>query len=240
MTQPIIAVLPLYDREKKSLWMHPGYFEGVRRAGGLPLMLPLEMTEAEIDRVLPLCGGVLLTGGQDVDPALYGEAASPLCGEISAQRDTLEAAVLSAALKADLPVLGICRGLQFMNVRMGGTLYQDLPTQRPESPVLHRMTPPYDRAVHRVFLQGDTPLGRLLGAAELGVNSLHHQAVRTLAPALRAMALSEDGLVEAVYRPDKRFFWAVQWHPELSYSTDADSRAIFRAFIEAAQSRSNN
>lgn len=235
MTEPLIAVLPLYDSGKKSLWMHPGYFEGIQAAGGLPLMLPLELRAEETDRVLALCGGVLLTGGQDVDPALYGEAAGPFCGEICRARDTLESAVLEAALRADLPVLGICRGLQFMNVRMGGTLYQDLPSQRPESPVRHRMEPPYDRAAHRVAAEADTPLGALLGAAELEVNSYHHQAVRTLAPPLRAMALSEDGLVEAAYRPDKRFVWAVQWHPELNHLTDEASRKIFAAFIEAAR-----
>ena len=145
----------------------------------------------------------------------------------------MEPKLLRRALDADKPVFGICRGIQLLNACLGGTLYQDLPTER-ESAVDHHMTPPYDRAVHEVTILADTPLAALLGTMRLGVNSYHHQAVKTLAPVLRPMALADDGLVEAAYLPGKRFCMAVQWHPEFSYKTDADSRALLAAFVRAA------
>ena len=137
------------------------------------------------------------------------------------------------ALDADKPVFGICRGIQLLNICLGGTLYQDLPTEH-GSAVDHHMTPPYDRAVHEVTILADTPLAALLGKMRLGVNSYHHQAVKALAPVLRPMALADDGLIEAAYLPGKRFCMAVQWHPEFSYKTDADSRALLAAFVRAA------
>ena len=230
MKQPIVGVMPLWDEERDSLWMLPGYLEGVSQAGGLPVIFPFTADEAELDRLLALCGGVLLTGGHDVSTTLYGEA--PLEGLVSTcpKRDAMEAAVLRKAMAADLPVLGICRGIQFLNAALGGTLYQDLPTQHP-SPVTHRQDPPYDRPVHEIRL--GPPLQGCLHAEVIEVNSYHHQAVKTLAPGLEAMAVAPDGIVEALYAPDARFLWAVQWHPEFSFRTDAHSRAIFRAFVEA-------
>ena len=130
-------------------------------------------------------------------------------------------------------MLGICRGIQFFNACLGGTLYQDLPTEYP-SEVAHVMRPPYDQAVHSIALLPGSPLSALLGRTELGVNSYHHQAIKALPPGLGEMARSEDGLVEAVYLPDKSFVWAVQWHPEFSFRTDENSRKIFSAFVAAA------
>ena len=144
----------------------------------------------------------------------------------------MEGIVLKMALERDKPVLGICRGIQFINAFLGGTLYQDLPTQHP-SQTNHRQPAPYDRPVHDVTVAGKSPLHDCLACDRLAVNSCHHQAVRTLAPALQAMAFSPDGLVEAAYMPGKRFVWAVQWHPEFSFRTDAASRKIFRAFTES-------
>ena len=135
-------------------------------------------------------------------------------------------------LAADKPVLGICRGIQFLNVHLGGTLYQDLPAEHP-SAANHHQTPPYDAPVHSVTLTAGSPLWALLGKDTLAVNSLHHQAIKTLAPGLAAMAVSEDGLTEAVCLPDKRFVWAVQWHPEFSFRVNEDSRKIFKAFVGA-------
>ena len=229
--EPIIGVTPLYDQERKSLWMLPGYFDGVRNAGGIPVMLPLNIGESEAIQLYSLCDGLLFTGGQDIDPALYGEAPSPRCGPVCPARDALEKLLFHRAYEDDLPALGICRGIQLFNVMLGGTLYQDLPTQRPGG-VSHAMKAPYDRPCHTVTVDQSSSLGLLLGKPLLGVNSYHHQAVRTLAPGLSAMAWSADGLVEAVRSPDRRFLWAVQWHPEFSHATDPDSAQIFRAFVD--------
>lgn len=232
MNRPIIGVLPLVDKQRESLWMLPGYFGGIEQAGGLPVMLPLTAGAENLEQIADTFGGFLFTGGQDVSPAVYGADASPLCGECSAERDAMELALLRLVLERGKPVLGICRGIQFINAALGGTLYQHLPAEFP-SCTEHHQAPPYDKPIHTIKLTPGAPLERLLGCGTLAVNSYHHQAVKALAPPLRPMAISEDGLIEAVYLPDKPFVWAVQWHPEFSYKTDEASRRIFSAFIKA-------
>ena len=233
MKKPLIGVVPLYDFAKESLWMLPGYMAGIEDAGGIPVMLPLTADGGILQALVGTLDGFLFTGGQDVSPALYGAAVSPACGETCPARDAMEPKLLAAALDADKPVFGICRGIQLLNACLGGTLYQDLPTEH-GCAVDHRMTPPYDRAVHEVTVLADTPLAALLGKTRLGVNSYHHQAVKALAPCLCPMAVADDGIVEAAYLPGKRFCMAVQWHPEFSYKTDAQSRALLAAFVRAA------
>lgn len=230
MRKPVIGVIPLYDKDRDSYWMLPAYFKGLKTAGALPVMLPLENLE-DCEQMTELCDGLLFTGGQDVDPALYGEEKIEACGEPCPARDHLDAALLRTALEKDLPVLGICRGLQLINACLGGTLWQDLPSQRPAGRN-HRMERPYDRAEHPVALTG--PLAELYGAEELGVNSCHHQGIKTLAPCLQPMAVAEDGLVEAFFHPAQRFLWAVQWHPEFFDPVTGPGVPIFRAFAEAA------
>ena len=232
--KPLVGVMPLWDDEKESIWMLPGYLDGIGEAGATPIIFPMTEDPEEISRLVDMCDGILLTGGHDVTPSIYGE--EPLEGKISccSKRDNMEKLVLSNAIKEDKPVFGICRGIQFINAVLGGTLYQDLPTQHPSS-VEHHQTPPYDVPVHEVIVRKGTPLFESLGTERLRVNSYHHQAVKDVAPGLAVMAGSEDGLVEALYRPDSKFLWAVQWHPEFSFKTDENSRKIFRAFVEALQ-----
>ena len=232
MEKPIIGMTPLWDEEKNSYWMLPGYLEGLEETGAIPIILPLAAGGADIAQLVDLCDGFLFTGGQDVSPQMYGEAMKPTCGELCPARDTLERELLYRALERDKPILGICRGIQFLNVALGGTLYQDLPTEHP-SEIEHSMKPPYDQAAHTVRILPDTPLAALLQKQELGVNSCHHQAIRSLAPSLVEMARSTDDLIEAVYLPGKTFVWGVQWHPELSFRTDEDSRKMFMALVTA-------
>lgn len=213
--------------------MLPGYLEGVKEAGAIPVILPLTAEGTDIAQLMALCDGFLFTGGQDVDPQLYGEAMKPFCGELCPARDAMEQELLRRALEQDKPVLGIYRGLQFLNAALGGTLYQDLPTEHP-SEIGHSMKLPYDQAAHMVHILPDTPLAALLQKQELGVNSCHHQAVKTLAPGLVEMARSTDDLIEAVYLPGKTFVWGVQWHPEMSLRADEASRKIFETFVGAA------
>ena len=146
----------------------------------------------------------------------------------------MEVKVLQCAMDADKPVLGICRGIQLLNAALGGTLWQDLPTQHPSS-VKHRQTAPYDKLTHPVTILPGTPLAETLGAEELMVNSYHHQAVRELAAPLKAMAVSPDGLVEAMQHPKHRFVWGVQWHPEFAWKSDPSSGMIFKAFVDACR-----
>lgn len=232
MTKPIIGLFPLYDREKDSYWMLPGYLRGVEEAGGIPLILPPRADHSGVSALLDRLDGLLFTGGQDVDPALYGQKPEDGCDALCPERDRLETAVLPLALERDLPVLGICRGLQLINAALGGTLWQDLPSQRPDG-IPHRVNGTENDLAHSVTLTPGTPLAELLKTARLEVNSHHHQAIRALSPRLQPMAVSPDGLVEAAYRPGSRFFWGVQWHPEMTLDSSPASRAIFAAFIRA-------
>lgn len=227
-----IGIIPLYDDEKQSYWMVPGYMQMLEDQGAAPLMLPLTKDRAVLDEFLGSCGGFLFTGGHDVDPSVYREAKKKTCGLSCPLRDEMEGYLLKKAVEADLAVFGICRGIQFLNASFGGTLYQDLPSEY-ESTVEHHMCPPYDRAVHRVQLLKGTPLYDLLRKEDLGVNSYHHQAIRELASCFEPMAISEDGLVEAIYLPGKKFVQAVQWHPEFSYKNDPDSVKLIRSFVDA-------
>lgn len=230
--KPIVGVMPLWDEKKDSIWMLPGYLEGIRQAGGIPVIFPLSADRSELKRLVDLCHGILLTGGHDVSPDYYHEKAMEEIVETCRERDEMEKLVLKMAMEADLPVLGICRGIQFINVFLGGSLYQDLPAQHP-SEIQHQQRAPYHQPVHDVQIPTDTPLYDLLGTERLHVNSFHHQAIKTLAPDLKVMAEAPDGIVEAVYMPQKRFVWAVQWHPEYSLETDENSKKIFRVFIDA-------
>jgi putative glutamine amidotransferase len=231
MVRPVIGVVPLWDEGKGSLWMLPGYMDGVERAGGLPLMLPLSAAEAVWRQCVELCDGFLVTGGQDVSPSLYGEETLPLCGELCPARDRMERALFAAALAADKPGLGSCRGIQLFNALLGGSLYQDIPAQMPGA-VRHTQKPPYDRPVHAIRVAADSPLLSLIGQETLAVNSYHHQGIKCLAPALKVMAAAEDGLAEAVWMPEKHFVWAVQWHPEFALDS-GDSRGLFSALVRA-------
>lgn len=234
MKKPVIGIVPLVDAGRESLWMLPGYMELVKAAGGVPVMMPLTEKADNIEVLLDLCDGFLITGGHDVDPACYGEEAMSECGELCPLRDRMERPLFLGAIERDKPVLGICRGLQFINVMLGGTLFQDIPAQRP-SEVIHHQDPPYDSPSHPVELPSGTPLRELLGRDTISVNSCHHQGIRDLAPALRSMAHAPDGLVEAVWAADRRYVWAVQWHPEFSRLKDDHSRHIFQSFVDAAR-----
>ena len=225
---PIIGVTPLWDAERKSVWMLPDYLEGIKAGGGVPVVLPIEMSEEDANRIVETCDGFLFTGGQDVAPEFYGMKDTTGTIIPSPERDRLEMLLLEKALQADKAVLGICRGLQFINVFLGGTLWQDLPSQHP-SDIVHRQGKPYGVPTHKVMLEGD--LKTLLGKDILEVNTLHHQAVKDLADGLAPMAVAPDGIIEAARMPGMRFVWAVQWHPEYMFKTDADSLAIFSCFV---------
>ena len=215
------------------------YMNGIAAAGGIPVMLgstPLAEEYAE------MAAGLVITGGESVHPTRYGETfmhladndpaiAHNLKAGCNSVRDEMEFAAFEAFFRRKKPILGICRGLQAMNVILGGGLYQDIPKQRP-SDVDHHMDAPYGRTAHPIRMAEGSPLAECLGTVETGVNSCHHQAVRTLAPRLKSMAEAPDGVIEAVYMPDRRFVWAVQWHPEF-YDNTPDSLKIFEAFIKS-------
>lgn len=173
------------------------------------------------------CDGLLLPGGGDMDPKFYGQARIPACGEPNLLRDAAEPLLLRAFLAADKPVLGICRGIQVMNAVLGGDLYQDI------KPFEHLPHNGHWAKVHTVTVRRGTLLSRILGQDTVLVNSQHHQAVDRVAPGFTLAALSEDGIVEAIEKPDARFCLGVQWHPEWLSDADPAMQSLFDAFVNA-------
>jgi len=233
MRKPVIGVMPLVDEVRESYWMLPGYMQAIEEVGGIPVMLPLTSDSSILEQLLLTVDGLLFTGGHDISPSLYGQAALPTCGTVIAERDEMERIMFQLALKSDLPMFGICRGIQLFNALLGGTLYQDLPTEFP-SELTHVQKPPYDQPIHEVIIEHDSSLYHLLGEDRLKVNSYHHQAIHQLAPGCKVMAYATDGLIEAIEHPDYRFLQAVQWHPEFSYKNDGASQKLIRSFVKAA------
>lgn len=207
------------------------YLDAVARAGAIPLVVSPEATPAT-DLVVSRIDGLMLVGGLDVDPANYGEAVLNDTVDPSPQRDALELALLQSALGRHVPILAICRGHQLLNVARGGTLWQDLPTQRPHGLGHSQRGDPHS-AGHELQIAEGSLLHQIVGSERLGTNSFHHQAVRRLGRGLRPTAWSSDGLVEAVEDPAYAYVLGVQWHPEEMLDSEPH-RALFEAFAEAA------
>ncbi len=209
------------------------YIRALIAAGTTPLLIPPGLSADALAALCARLDGLLLTGGADIDPARYGEERLPTCGEVEPERDELELTLTQLALARDLPTLGICRGMQTLNVACGGALYQDIATQHADA-LPHQQT---ERAylAHSIVVERDSRLHELLGADELRVNSLHHQAVSRPGAGAHVVAWAPDGVAEALELPGQRFAIAVQYHPEELVATDALSRRLFAAFAEACR-----
>lgn len=207
------------------------YASAIEAEGALAVMLPQIKDKEKIAALVDLCDGILLTGGVDVSPSLYGEEKIELCGEVSEERDSFELELLRTALAKNKPVLCVCRGLQFLNVAMGGSLWQDIPSQLPNS-ICHRSSEK-GPAEHSVRLTDSEIREKIEFDSEIfAVNSYHHQAIKTLGEGLVSFAEAEgDKMVEGVYVSGKKFVVGVQWHPELWAEKDNNARAIFEAFV---------
>lgn len=234
--KPVIGLCTSYEKNETEdrIFINHDYLEAVRHFGGIPLVIPAESCEEDQIYLLSLCDGLILPGGDDIDPSLYGETILNDTVFPAPERDVREPRLCAMAMERNMPVLGICRGLQILNVYFGGSLYQDIPAQM-ETDVPHKMERPYDRAIHDCAVVSDSPLHKLLGMESIPVNSLHHQAIKALSPELSVMANAPDGIVEAVWKPDHKFLWAVQWHPEIIWPYEESSAKIFEAFIAACK-----
>ncbi len=234
MKKPIIGLTPQYDYERNRIWIGPNYMDAVRAAGGIPIVLPLLVDKAELSAAAAFCDGFLFTGGPDITPFRFGEETITGCGTVIPERDRMEEDLFTIAMETDKPVLGICRGIQILNVFLGGTLYQDIPSQLgPASQIAHSQVSGNAVLSHSVSIVKDSLLYRILPVESIHVNSFHHQAIKDLAPSLEIAGSSPDSLIEAIYMPDSRFFLGVQWHPEHLFRTEEEAYKIFEAFIQA-------
>ena len=222
----VVIAMPRMSTDPEPTVAQSKYMESLARAGAGMRWVELSAPEQAVQDALT-CDGLLLPGGGDMDPKFYGQARIPACGEPNLLRDAAEPLLLRAFLAADKPVLGICRGIQVMNAVLGGDLYQDI------KPFEHLPHNDHWAKVHTVTVRRGTLLSRILGQDTVLVNSQHHQAVDRVAPGFTLAALSEDGIVEAIEKPDARFCLGVQWHPEWLSDADPAMQGLFDAFVNA-------
>lgn len=233
---PVIGITCGHDVEgKQDRWfVKAPYIRSVVEAGGIPLLIPPTWDEGVLARCLERVDGLLLPGGADVDPDRYGQTPHPALGRVDPEWDALDVTAARLALARDLPVLGICRGIQVLNVAAGGTLYQDIPSQV-DNALLHDQDAPGWQATHEVTVAPGSRLAEILGTAVVRVNTFHHQAVLDVAPGFRAVAWAADGVVEGIESMVHRFALGVQWHPERMTQQDAVQRRLFESLVAAAR-----
>lgn len=238
---PVIGITPIrsqaggrYAPQRQG--QNETYLDALARAGAAPLIIPYVAQPELLRALFDLLDGLLLPGGEDVAPASYGQAQQAWCGRISPERDDVELRLARWAMAGGLPVLAICRGIQVLNVALGGNLHQDIATEVPGSGK-HDWYPdhPRDRLSHDVALAPGSRLATLAGTTSLSVNSLHHQALQNVAPGLAVVARAPDRVIEAVEAPDHPFALGVQWHPEELAANDPRAQRLFDALAEAAK-----
>jgi len=235
VTRPVIGLTISYATEKKPACSLPGdYVDSVLLAGGLPVLLPPVDEVDLVAEFLARVDGLILTGGADIDPAEYGEGPHPKTKLLHPRRSRFELAVARSAFQKGLPVMGICLGCQVLNVALGGSLYQHVPEQI-DSSLTHSPGTAGDRSEHQIRIEPGSLLARILGVTTLRANSSHHQAIKAVAPPLRPVAWSQDGVVEAAEGQAPAFLLAIQWHPENLATESPRHRALFEALVEAAR-----
>ncbi|MCG3778188.1 MAG: Gamma-glutamyl-gamma-aminobutyrate hydrolase PuuD [Nitrospira sp.] len=245
--KPIIGITPDFNAGDRKEWggCEPTYFlraryiRAIEELGGIPLVLPLVADRAARRRLLQQLDGLLLTGsGPDLPPSLYGERQRYPFRIVSDRRASFELDLVHLAERADIPLLGICGGMQAMNVACGGTLFQDIASQVTK-PLQHRQRTYATNLSHSVTVAPGSLLRRIVRSVSMQVNSSHHQSVKAVASSLIASAVAPDGIVEAIESPVRRFFLGIQWHPEFLFEQHPLHRRLFKAFLREACRRAS-
>jgi putative glutamine amidotransferase len=237
MTTALIGITTAHMPHPDGLPMvavQESYVRSVQNAGGIPLLIPLGLSIAELLVILQRIDGLLLTGGGDIDPARFGGQSHPSVHQVDPDRDEVEIGLVKEAIRLEKPFLGICRGIQVANVALGGDLFTDIASHLPNS-LEHEQVPgrPWEYLAHSINVEAGSRLAEILGGTQFEVNSLHHQAVSRLAGDFQASAYAPDGVLEAFELPGHPFGVAVQWHPE--WLQDHPSmQALFKAFVQSA------
>lgn len=241
MKKPIIGITSAHEMEEGLLNYHRttlsiDYTKSVIAAGGVPLIIPVNNNREVIKAQLDMIDGLILAGGEDINPVLYNQDFKEGMGICSPERDECEMIVLEEFLKTGKSILGICRGLQLTNIYYGGTLLQDMRYYKKGTNIKHSQSLYPDLATHKVYMNEDDNILYNLFGKEIAVNSFHHQAIDELGKGLTVIATSEDGIIEAFQKKDHKFFYGVQWHPEMMTARgNKDMIKIFEKFVESCQ-----
>ena len=234
--KPVIALTPYYNTERDEPYMRPAYLKALRAVGAIPVILPLDLTAEDMEQLIDSFDGILFTGGPDIHPFFFGEDTQAQCGNVCLKRDNMEFALLEIAMGHQKPILGICRGAQMLNIALGGDIYQDIPSQFPQDfPVAHVQPFKYEIPSHKVEVMPGTLLAAITQAPSINVNSMHHQAVRNVAPGLIASGFAAGELIECIENPAYPFLIGVQWHPEYLWDQDPAMERLFQMFVDAAR-----
>jgi putative glutamine amidotransferase len=223
------------DATPERAYVNAAYLHAVQQAGGVPVALPPQLSPSSLERLAGSLDALLLTGGGDMDPSHFGEDRHATLYDVAPARDSLELSVIQRALDQRRPILAICRGIQVLNVALGGSLYQDVASD-PGTEVQHSQKEGRDQATHKVTVTPGSRLARALGADEIEVNSFHHQVIKALGRGLTAVAWAPDHLIEGVeLEDDSRWVLGVQWHPEHLTQHSEAARRLFSALVTAAR-----
>ncbi|MFZ5631948.1 MAG: gamma-glutamyl-gamma-aminobutyrate hydrolase family protein [Bacillota bacterium] len=233
--KPLIGITCAWDEDKGRVYLGGMYIKAVQAGGGVPLPLAGAADEGSLDRIAGVIDGLILSGGPDVDPVFFGEEPLPGSQEICPGRDAFEIAMAGRALAANMPVLGICRGMQVLNIAAGGDIYQDIYSQLNNRLIKHFQQAPRWHPTHEIVIRPGTVLASILGPEAVRVNSFHHQAVRKVAPGFMVSAQSADGVIEALESPDFRFALGIQCHPETLWERRPLFLNLFKKLVEAAK-----
>ena len=244
--RPVIGIatqtLKAVPGELSDCWiMGQRYVQVLRSAGAVPWLIPLLVDDqATLREIYNRLNGIFLTGGMDVDPSRYGESKQSYCGQTDPARDEVEIQLIRWALADRKPILAVCRGIQVVNVALGGSLFQDVGRQMPKA-IKHdyfpaKRAPARDSLVHPIEVKRGTVMADLLGAGSVPVNSMHHQAIKALAPGLVPSAIAPDGVIEGVEGAAGQYLVGVQWHPEELADRDPAMRRLFSSFVATAAS----
>jgi gamma-glutamyl-gamma-aminobutyrate hydrolase PuuD len=229
--RPVIGLSDIYRNGGSSV--PRSYVEAVLSVDGIPVIIPLMYEDDKIVELLKSLDGIIFTGGEDFDPSYYNEPAIPNMNRINAPRDVFDIKLLRLAVEHGIPVLGICRGVQLINIAYGGSLFQDLATQYPDKSIKHRQTQPKEEASHAVIVEEGTVFANIVKERMLMVNSSHHQSIKKLADGFRVAGVSPDKVIEAIEKVDSaHWIVGVQFHPEVMVNNNSSMRRIFKGFID--------
>lgn len=234
--RPIIGVTPYMEIDQSRYMVSNANIKAIYEAGGMPFILPYVLQEQDLNQITSQLDGLYLTGGDDIDPTLFGEEPHPKLGSIIPNRDRFEIALTKKMLTINKPILAVCRGSQILNIAAGGDMYQDIYTQINQPLLQHSQKAPREHGSHFVYVTKGSLLHQVTGGETLRVNSVHHQANRDVPPSLQITGKASDGIIEAIESKEHRFVLGVQWHPEsMALAGDAPSVKLYERFVAVCQ-----